>query len=102
MKFIVAELPEGWPDVPADLIVLSEFLYFLSKTEIAELARLIVRSWIPGGDCIVVSFLERISTGLQGEESGRLMLEALRSLTNLKTMWAKSIDRYRIDVVRRL
>ena len=68
MTFLAAELPGSWPEVGADLIVLSEFLYFLSREEIRDLAMAIVRTWKPAGDCVVVSFLGSISGGLQGAE----------------------------------
>ena len=100
MTFIVAELPGGWPEVGADLIVLSEFLYFLSKAEIHNLATAIVRNWKPDGDCIVVSYLGTISGGLQGANSADPLIDALGALTTIQKLLSSASDGYRIDVVR--
>jgi len=101
MKFSVAELPGGWPEVKADLIVLSEFLYFLSKDEIYNLAMVIVQNWKPAGDCVVVSFLGTISGGLlQGAESAEHLIDALGARTRARTVLKNAYDGYRIDVVR--
>lgn len=100
MKFFQAELPQSWPHISADLIVLSEFLYFLSKDEISELARRIVQTWKPLGDCVVVSFLGNISGPLQGAESAELMIADLRSHGPMEVVSEYQTDWYRIDVVK--
>ena len=47
-RFVHADVPDGWPEGPYDLVVLSEVLYFLEPDEIRRLARLVRRDTVPG------------------------------------------------------
>ena len=102
LHFAQSELPGGWPQISADLIVLSEILYFLTANEIEKLADILKHRWEVGGDCIVVSFLGDTSEALQGTESADMMAAALRSRMTIATIPATVEENYRIDVLQRL
>ncbi|MFX7891094.1 hypothetical protein ABTK46_19990, partial [Acinetobacter baumannii] len=46
-----------WPEGRFDLIVLSEFLYFLAQPDLAELVRRVGTGVEPGGDIVLVHWL---------------------------------------------
>ena len=101
LTFLRAELPEEWPSVSVDLIVLSEVLYFLSVVEINRLAELIGQNWEIGGDCVIVSFLGATSEALQGTESADVMIGALRSRMDILAIPTPVRNGYRLDVLQR-
>ena len=76
-SFVRADLPVGWPEVKADLVVFSEFLYFLSPDEIQQMADVTWTNWAEDGHILIVSFCGNTSEDLQGVESAELMIEAL-------------------------
>lgn len=76
ISFAQGELPEAWPTTPADLIVLSEVLYFLSAPEIAELAKR-AASTCPEADYLLVNFLGPTSEQLQGAEAAAQFIAGL-------------------------
>lgn len=51
------ELPRAWPGDRFDLIVLSEFLYFLDADELADLVERAAATLLPGGDLVAVHWL---------------------------------------------
>jgi SAM-dependent methyltransferase len=100
MTFSRVELPGGWPDLTPDLVVLSEFLYFLSTTEIEALADRICNSWVSRADCLIVSFLGETSEALQGAESAALMISSLNARDGVEAISAVRNEDYQIEVVR--
>ena len=101
LEFRCAELPADWPSVMADLLVFSEVLYFMTTDELADLARKIEPTWSPGGDCLIVSFLGKTDEPLQGAESADFMISALQETTHAKLIFTRSMERYRLDILRR-
>lgn len=49
-----AVLPEGFPDVQADLVVLSEILYYLSDEDLRKTVDHAITGLVPGGDLVLV------------------------------------------------
>jgi LmbE family N-acetylglucosaminyl deacetylase/precorrin-6B methylase 2 len=47
-------LPEGFPDEPADLVVLSEILYYLSDEDLRKTVDNAITGLMPGGDLVLV------------------------------------------------
>lgn len=92
--FLQALLPCRLPAGPYDLIVLSEFLYFLSRTGIGEIAGQIDRRW-PDADVLVVSWLGSSGHNLDGEAA----LGAFSGASGRNRISAVAADpRHRIDV----
>lgn len=51
-----ATLPGEWPEGSFDLIVLSEFVYYLAAPDIDALARCVVRDAAAGAECVLVHY----------------------------------------------
>jgi LmbE family N-acetylglucosaminyl deacetylase/SAM-dependent methyltransferase len=49
-----AVLPDGFPDEPADLVVLSEILYYLSDEDLRKTVDNAITGLAPGGDLVLV------------------------------------------------
>ena len=98
VRFVRGELPAAWPDLPVDLVVLSEVLYFLSAGEIASLARRVAATWLPHGDAVLVNYLGPTSEALEGAEAADLFIAALEqghAVSRVRN------GRYQIDVLTR-
>ena len=92
--FLRALLPCRLPAGPYDLIVLSEFLYFLSAAEIGEIAGQLDRRW-PDADVLVVSWLGPSGHDLDGQAA----LEAFEGASGRTRASAAAADpRHRIDL----
>lgn len=102
LSFVKGELPADWPNEKADLILLSEILYFLSAEEIDQLAAKILNWWKPFGSCILVNYLAPIPEPIQGGEAAERFIAAIRAI-NADTHAAAPIitDQYRIDILTR-
>ena len=100
IAFIVAELPGFWPGIRADLIVLSELLYFLHIAEIGQLAEQVAEHWIDGGDCLLVNYLGPTDTTVDGDEAADRFIEALARLRPITTLTAERASGYRLEVLR--
>jgi hypothetical protein len=100
IAFIVAEVPAFWPGLRADLIVLSELLYFLTAAEIRQLAGQVAEHWIDGGDCVLVNYLGPTDTVVDGDSAGDRFIEALAQLRAITPLTAERASGYRLDVLR--
>ncbi|WP_298647548.1 class I SAM-dependent methyltransferase [uncultured Tistrella sp.] len=101
VAFLRAELPEGWPALAADLIILSEVLYFLSAAEIDRLAARIAGLWPADGYCLLVNWLGPTGEALQGEEAARLFLARLAAHAGPLDHTIGGGTGYRIDLASR-
>jgi trans-aconitate methyltransferase len=100
IAFIVAEVPAFWPGIRADLIVLSELLYFLDAAEIRQLAEQVAEHWIDGGDCLLVNYLGPTDTAVDGDNASDRFIEALARRRPITTLTAERAPGYRLDVLR--
>ncbi|WP_062012757.1 PIG-L family deacetylase [Aureimonas sp. AU4] len=66
-SFRQGRMPEGFPDEPFDLLVVSEMLYFLDEREIAALLSRATRNAPPGALCLLVNYLGPTGTPLDGD-----------------------------------
>lgn len=99
VEFLLGELPDAWPDVTADLIVLSEILYFLHADEVDALARAIAPRWQRGGVCVMVNWLGSTEDSLTGPQAAdRFMVELCRHCRPT-LITSRRGDRYRLDVL---
>ena len=92
--FVQDVYPCDLPLVDADLVILSEFLYFLTPALIAQLGKeLIVRA--RGAEVVCVTYLGETAQALQGWDTLQIFEEATRGDLNL----AQVADHgsYRID-----
>lgn len=80
------EVPRQWPRRKADLIMLSEVLYYLDEAELAALARHVDGSLMPGGEVVIVASRGSTDTALSGLAATRVFTQALRRLRKLDGM----------------
>ncbi|WP_209428317.1 SAM-dependent methyltransferase [Pararhodobacter sp. SW119] len=88
------EVPRHWPRRRADLIVLSEILYYLCPAELSVLARHIDRSLVSGGEVVIVAWRSDTATALSGPTATRLFTRALHGLRPFRRLIHASSDSY--------
>ena len=96
LSFLRGELPADWPAMEADLVILSEVLYFLTLPEIDALAERIARHWKSQGHCILVNYLGRVPEKVQGEEAAARFIAAMGGALHRPSIVT---EQYRIDVL---
>ncbi|MFD2740083.1 class I SAM-dependent methyltransferase [Sulfitobacter aestuarii] len=89
-RFFPCPLPPG----AFDLIIISEFLYFLSPPDILDLAERIIRLW-PDAELLCVSYLGDTGDQLSGEEALCHFIAALAGRPRFET--CRPAPGYRID-----
>ena len=89
-----ADLPERWPAGAYDLVVVSEFLYFLQAPEIARLAALVRRD-APDARLVLVNWTGHNDLPLDGERASALFRQGV-GRTGWRTVRK---DTYRLDVL---
>lgn len=92
-RFVKGYYPCPLPDEDFDLIVLSEFLYFLNRDSIARLASEMADRW-PAAEILCVSWLGPTDHELQGRDSVAAFTAAMQG--HVFRCLAET-DRYRID-----
>ena len=99
VEFLLGELPQAWPAIDCDLIVLSEVLYFLHAEEVDALAEAIAPRWLPGGACILVNWLGSTEDSLTGPQAADRFIVALCRRTTPTLVASRRGDKYRLDVL---
>ena len=99
LVFEVCELPGEWPVGTADLVVLSELLYFLEPDEIDTLAERVAETLEPGGHCVVVCWLGENDRTLDGDGAAGRFARAFGDVGTVVA--ARREPRYRIEVFER-
>ena len=99
LAFETCELPDGWPAGEADLVVLSELLYFLEPAEIDALAARVADTLVPGGHCVVVCWLGENDRTLDGDGASERFARAFAD--GGAVVAARREPDYRIDVFER-
>ncbi len=78
IEFVVATIPDWWPDGTFDLVVLSELGYYWDRAGWGDVVRRAVGSLEPGGDLLAVHWLGRSRDHiLVGEEVHLVLAEEL-------------------------
>ncbi len=101
VEFVHGELPEAWPRIDADLVVLSEVLYFLTAAEIRNLAQAVACHWCRGGACVLVNWLGPTGDLLPGALAADIFIAALSAAATSAHVGVLEETRYRIDVLTR-
>lgn len=91
-------VPAGWPEGRFDLIVLSEFLYFLAPADLADLARRAGEAIEPGGDIVLVHWLGETDYPQSGDGAAEGFIAGAASFAGILAQ--SRTDAYRIDVLR--
>ncbi|MDX5403218.1 MAG: nodulation S family protein [Rhodobacterales bacterium] len=88
------EVPHRWPRRKADLIVLSEVLYYLDRDELAHLAECVDSSLLPGAEVVIVAWTGRTGTALSGIAAARIFIDALSRLRALQIVKHPAVEGY--------
>lgn len=98
VDFARLRVPEEWPEGAFDLILLSEVVYYLDRTDVARLTGLMRRSLAPGGDCLLVHWTGETDYPLSGDDAAECFIAAARPFVAV-TRQERS-ERYRLDLLR--
>jgi 2-polyprenyl-3-methyl-5-hydroxy-6-metoxy-1,4-benzoquinol methylase len=87
--------PAGWPAGMFDLIVLSEVVYYLDAGDVSWLAERVGTSIEPGGDVLLVHWIEATDYPLSGDEAATLFMKALGG--SARRIRQERTQAYRLD-----
>lgn len=83
VKVLKAWVPEEWPDEQFDLIVLSEFLFYLTPITLRHLARCVLSSLRPNGVVLACHWRHPIERCVLTGDAAHDQLEDLLDLPNI-------------------
>lgn len=98
VAFRQGAVPAQWPEGRFDLILLSEFLYFLDRDDLAALAVKVGGAIEPGGDIVLVHWLGPTDYPLSGDEAAEGFISAIAGFADV--VGGERRPDYRIDVLR--
>jgi SAM-dependent methyltransferase len=90
--------PGDWPEGTFDLILLSEVVYYLSRSDVDLMAERVLSSLVPGGDLVLVHWTGETNYPLSGDEASERLLQKARPLN---PTLRRRFERFRIDVASR-
>ncbi|MHB2210290.1 class I SAM-dependent methyltransferase [Methylobacterium sp. CM6257] len=91
-------VPADWPEGRFDLIVLSEFLYFLASPDLADLVRRVGETIEPGGDMVLVHWLGETDFPQSGDAAAAAFIQLAAPFAEV--LHQSRTPDYRIDVLR--
>jgi 2-polyprenyl-3-methyl-5-hydroxy-6-metoxy-1,4-benzoquinol methylase len=97
VSFAEMQAPDRWPDGRFDLIVFSEVLYFLDRTDIHRCANLARNSVLPNATIVLVNWLGCSDDPCSGDEAADTFVEVCTGRCQ-----SRQVQRevgYRIDVI---
>lgn len=97
-RFADMRVPDEWPDGSFDLIVLSEVVYYLDRTDVRRLAARVSGSIAPGGDIVLVHWLGETHYPLTGDEAAKTFIASMGQ--GAQPLVQVRHDAYRLDVLR--
>jgi 2-polyprenyl-3-methyl-5-hydroxy-6-metoxy-1,4-benzoquinol methylase len=96
VNFANLRVPEQWAAGPAfDLILCSEILYFLSPSDIVQVAHQILASLTPSGTVLLVNYTEPIDEPCGGDQAADIFIAAVSE--TLLPAYQQREAKYRID-----
>jgi SAM-dependent methyltransferase len=97
ISFAEMQVPGRWPDDRFDLIVFSEVLYFLDRTDIRRCADRALASIVPSATIILVNWLGRSDDPCSGDEAADTFVEACTG--RFQSIRVQRKVGYRIDII---
>lgn len=91
-------VPAEWPEGRFDLIVLSEFLYFLSREDLVTLVARVGGAIEPGGDIVLVHWLGPTDYPLTGDEAAEGFIAGAAGFATV--IGGERRAEYRLDLLR--
>jgi trans-aconitate methyltransferase len=98
VRFEKMHVPAEWPAGAADLLMLSEVLYFLSPRDIAAVAAHAQSCLAPEGTILLVNWLGATDSPCSGAEAAERFIAAASEFCSIGLQRG---ERYRIDVLAR-
>lgn len=92
-------LPGEWPDGRFDLMLFSEVLYFLSRDDVAQTARMAASALSDHGGIVLVNWTGPTNYPCGGDEAADLFIAA--AAPALRVRHARREPEYRLDVLTR-
>ncbi len=92
--------PEQWPDQSFDLIVLSEVVYYFTRSQIARLTERVERTLQSDGRVLLVHWLGETDYPLSGDDAVTAFLTGVAPIMRLVRQ--KRTREYRLDLLQRL
>ncbi len=99
VTFRLASLPEDFPDGTFDLIMLSEVLYYLSRTDLVRVATQCGESLTTDGEILLCHWLGETNYPLTGDEAAEGFVSAMASRFRVVKQWRE--PEYRLDLLAR-
>jgi SAM-dependent methyltransferase len=90
-------VPADFPEGRFDLIVLSEFLYFLAPKDLAELARRVGNAIEPGGDIVLVHWLGETDFPQSGDAAAEGFIALAAPFADIQHQ--SRTEAYRLDLL---
>lgn len=99
VRFASIFVPGEWPDGRFDLVVLSEVVDYLGKSDVEVLAGRIAGALEPGGDVVLVHWVGKKQGPPKGDEASDRLIAAAGE--GMEVLRAERNADYRLDVLRR-
>ena len=97
VMFRLAGLPEEFPDGTFDLIMLSEVLYYMSRTDLVSVATQCEKALVPEGEIVLCHWLGETNYPLTGDEAAEDFISALTPRFRTVKQWRE--PEYRLDLL---
>ena len=98
VSFALMHVPEAWPSVELDLIMLSEVVYYLDVDDVRRLAQRVTNTLAPDGDVLLVHWLGETNYPLSGDAAADLFITSMADRATV--MVQQRTEAYRLDVLR--
>ena len=92
-------MPADWPDGRFDLVLLSEVVYYLDRSDVSALVARIRNTLAPRGHVVLVHWLGVTHYPLTGDEAAEAFIE--QSADFVSVVKHERTDQYRLDVLQR-
>lgn len=93
------EVPGQWPNGRYDLILLSEVVYYWDERDLAQVASLVRRDLMPGGDVLLVHWIGNTDYPLSGDAAVEAFIQHAAGV--LQPVRQDRYPEYRLDLLRR-
>lgn len=91
------QVPRQWPQGLFDLVLFSEVLYFLDKSDLTEICAQTLRSLLPGGQVLLVNYTGTTDDPCSGDGAATFFMNA--TAPALQPILQRREPNYRLDLL---
>jgi hypothetical protein len=91
------QVPRQWPEGLFDLVLFSEVLYFLDKSDLMEICAHTMRSLLPGAHVLLVNYTGTTDDPCSGDTAASFFMNA--TAPALQAILQRSEPNYRLDLL---